>query len=157
MNDDSVDLAMQRLARWDKKGDGESVDALRQELQREMENHCGVFRTQDVLADGVEKIKTIEQRLQDVRIKDHSKIFNTARIEALELENLVELALATVISAEARKESRGAHSRVDYPDRDDVHWMKHSLYSSKGYSLDFKPVRTKPLSVEAFPPKKRVY
>ena len=80
-----------------------------------------------------------------------------ARIEALELENMVELALATVVSAEARKESRGAHSRVDFPDRDDVHWMKHSLYSKQDYRLDYKPVRTKPLSVESFPPKKRVY
>ena len=95
--------------------------------------------------------------MHDVRIKDQSKVFNTARIEALELENMVDLALATVVSAEARTESRGAHSRVDFPDRDDEHWMKHSLFSKEGYRLDYKPVRTKPLSVEAFPPKKRVY
>ena len=157
MNASAIDSAMQRLARWDQQGDGESVDGLREELQREMENHCGVFRIADVLAEGVEKIKRIEQRLHDVRIKDHSKIFNTARIEALELENMVDLALATVISAEARTESRGAHSRIDYPDRDDVHWMKHSLFSKEDYRLDYKPVRTKPLSVEPFPPKKRVY
>jgi len=157
MNSASTDFALQRLARWDKQGDGESVDELRDELQREMEHNCGVFREAGSLAQGVEKIKRIEQRLADVRIKDHSKIFNTARIEALELENMVDLALATVISAEARTESRGAHSRVDFPDRDDVHWMKHTLYTKVGYHLDYKPVRTKPLSVEAFPPKKRVY
>ena len=157
MNTDSVDFAIQRLARWDQRGDGESVDALRDELQREMENHCGVFRTAEVLQEGVAKIKQIEQRLKDARIKDHSQVFNTARIEAMELENMVDLALATIVSAEAREESRGAHSRVDFQDRDDVHWMKHSLYSKEGYKLDYKPVRTKPLSVEAFPPKKRVY
>jgi len=157
LNDNSVDSALQRLARWEQTGEGESVDVLREELQREMEHHCGVFREATSLTQGVEKIKDIEQRLRDVRIKDHSKIFNTARIEALELENMVDLALATVISAEARTESRGAHSRVDFPDRDDVHWMKHTLYSKAGYHLDYKPVRTKPLSVESFPPKKRVY
>jgi len=157
MNPASIEAAMQRLARWDKQGEGEFVDDLRDELQREMEHHCGVFRESDSLAQGVEKIKRIEKRLADVCIKDQSKIFNTARIEALELENMVELALATVVSAEARTESRGAHSRVDFPDRDDVHWMKHTLYSKAGYHLDYKPVRTKPLSVESFPPKKRVY
>jgi len=154
---DSVDQALQRLARWDQTGAGESVDNLRMELQREMENHCGVFRSAEVLQDGVAKIKALEQRLRDARIKDHSKIFNTARIEAMELENMVDLALATVISAAARQESRGAHSRVDFPERDDVHWMKHTLYFKTGYKLDYKPVRTKPLSVDSFPPQKRVY
>ncbi|TNF35085.1 MAG: succinate dehydrogenase flavoprotein subunit, partial [Gammaproteobacteria bacterium] len=88
---------------------------------------------------------------------DRSSLFNTARVEALELENLMEVAMATVYSAAVRTESRGAHSRIDYPERDDVHWMKHTLYFSEANKIDFKPVRTKPMSVPSFPPKARVY
>jgi succinate dehydrogenase / fumarate reductase flavoprotein subunit len=154
---DSVDRAMQRLQRWDKNGDGESVDQLRTELQKVMEDHCGVFRNQEVMRDGVNKVKSIELRLQDARLKDHSRVFNTARVEALELENLVDNALATVISALHREESRGAHSRIDFPGRDDTRWLRHSLYFKQDYRLDYKPVRSKPLSVESFPPKERVY
>jgi succinate dehydrogenase / fumarate reductase flavoprotein subunit len=75
----------------------------------------------------------------------------------MELENLMEIAMATVTSALARRESRGAHSRIDYPERDDVHWLRHSLFSLEGDSMDFKPVRMKPLTVDSFPPKKRTY
>ena len=157
MKPDSVERAMSRLTRWEQTGDGESVDALRNELQKAMEDHCGVFRVKDVLQQGVDKVAAIERRLQDVRLKDHSKIFNTARIEALELENLVDVALATVCSALAREESRGAHSRVDFPKRDDQKWLKHTLYFKEGRKLDFKPVRLKPLTVEPFIPKERVY
>ena len=98
----------------------------------------------------------LNERMHHARLRDHSKVFNTARIEALELENLMSLGQATVASALARKESRGAHSRMDYPDRDDMHWMKHSLYFEDG-RVEYKPVRTKPLSVDSFPPKPRVY
>jgi len=157
MKPDSVERAMSRLTRWEQTGDGESVDGLRNELTKAMEDHCGVFRVQDVLQQGVDKVAAIERRLQDVRLQDHSKIFNTARIEALELENLVDVALATVCSALAREESRGAHSRVDFPKRDDQKWLKHTLYSKEGRKLDFKPVRLKPLTVEPFIPKERVY
>ncbi len=153
----SVETAVTRLSRWDDTSEGESVDVLRAELQKEMEDHCGVFRTEEILREGVEKIRAIKARMVNARLKDQSKIFNTARVEALELENLVEIALATVHSAYARKESRGAHSRVDFPDRDDKAWMKHSLFFMEGERLDYKPVRTKPLTVETFPPKPRVY
>ena len=157
VNWDSVDAAMQRLTRWEDSSEGESIVDIRNDLQREMESHCGVFRTEEVLKDGVEKIRAIKARMPNARLKDHSKVFNTSRIEALELENLVEVALATVHSAYSRKESRGAHSRVDFPERDDKNWMKHSLFFMEEERMDYKPVRTKPLTVETFPPKERVY
>ncbi len=153
----TIESAMHRLTRWDKKGEGETVESLRAELQKEMEDHCGVFRTEEILSEGVKKMEAIKARLPDVRLRDHSRVFNTARIEALELENLVDVAVATVHSAYTRKESRGAHSRVDYPIRDDKNWMKHTLFFRAGSRIDFKPVRLKPLSVESFPPKERVY
>ena len=154
---DSVDRALERLARWERKGDGETVDGLRDELQRTMEEYCGVFRTEEVLREGVARVEALEARLQHVTLRDHSRVFNTARIEALELENLMDVALAAVTSALARRESRGAHSRIDYPERDDERWLKHSLFFKEGRQLDYKPVRMKPLSVEPFPPKERVY
>lgn len=157
VSEQSIEAAMARLTRWDKRGDGESVDSLRDELQRTMEKYCGVFRTEAVLTEGVEKILALEQRLHHVTLKDHSRVFNTARIEALELENLMELAIATVCSALKRTESRGAHSRMDYPERDDERWMKHSLFHKQGRRIEYKPVRTKPISVDTFPPKPRVY
>ena len=154
---DSVDSAMQRVSRWAQTGDGESVSQLRGELQRVMEEDCGVFRTEEILLKGLQRVREIANRLADVRISDQSMVFNTARIEALELENLIDLGLATVTSALARQESRGAHSRVDFPERDDEKWLKHSLYSKQDDSLEYKPVRMKPMSVDPFPPKPRVY
>jgi succinate dehydrogenase / fumarate reductase flavoprotein subunit len=157
MNEASVDRAMQRLQRWDQQGEGESVKQVRDDLTKVMEDHCGVFRTEDVMAEGVEQIKAIRERLPGVRLTDTSKVFNTARIEAMELENLVDIGMATMMSALARQESRGAHSRMDYTERDDKQWLKHSLYFLEDDRLDFKPVRTKPLTVDSFPPKARVY
>jgi len=157
LNQAGVDAVLARMARWEQKGDGESVDELRCELQKVMEDHCGVFREESVLREGVNRVMAIEKRLVDARLRDHSRVFNTARVEALELENLVEVALATAVSALARKESRGAHSRVDYPDRDDVHWLRHSLFYKQDYQLDYKPVHMKPITVDSFPPKERVY
>ncbi len=157
LDESSLEEPLARLSRWDQKGTGETVAGIKQELQATMEKYCSVFRTEDVLQEGLKEILGLEERMRDVRLQDHSKIFNTARIEALELENLMDLAIATVASALERKESRGAHSRIDYPDRDDAHWLKHSLFYKKDRRLEYKPVRLKPMSVDTFPPKERVY
>ena len=154
---DAADPARARLARIDAAGSGESVAEVANELRRTMQGHCGVFRNQQLLSEGVQKVLALEQRVGRVAIRDKSRIFNTARVEALELENLIEVAKATIVSAEARQESRGAQARSDYPDRDDVHWLKHTLWFREGNRLDFKPVNLKPLSVDAFPPKARTY
>ena len=157
LDDDSVVAAMSRLQRWEKKKTGgESVSALRAELKQVMEDHCGVFRNEEVMREGVAKVEQLAERMRDASISDQSETFNTARVEAMELENLMGVARATIHSALARKESRGAHSRIDYPERDDKAWMRHSLYSLET-GLDYKPVRTRPLSVDSFPPKPRVY
>ena len=155
-DESSVEQAMAHLTRWDQQGDGESVADLRRELQTTMEEYCGVFRTEEVLQQGMEKVLELEKRVANVRLSDHSKVFNTARIEAMELENLIEIGIATVASALARKESRGAHSRMDYPERNDTQWLKHSLFFKEDLRMDYKPVTLKPLSVESFPPKERV-
>ncbi|VAW75949.1 Succinate dehydrogenase flavoprotein subunit [hydrothermal vent metagenome] len=155
--DGASDAAMERLTRWNRQGKGESVPGLRRELAKVMEEHCSVFRNEEVLQQGKDKVLEIRERIRDAYIDDHSQVFNTARIEAMELENLVEIGVATVISALERTESRGAHSRIDYPERDDARWMRHSLYSLDGDKMDYKPVRMKPLTVDSFPPKKRTY
>ncbi|MDR2877769.1 MAG: succinate dehydrogenase flavoprotein subunit [Chromatiales bacterium] len=156
-DESSTERALARLARWDQRRGDESVASLRGELQRTMEHYCGVFRLEEVLREGVDKVLELEQRLEHVSLSDHSRVFNTARLQALELENLMDIALATITCALARQESRGAHTRVDYPERDDERWMKHSLYFKEGQRLDYKPVRMTPRTVEPFPPKPRVY
>ncbi|OQX30191.1 MAG: succinate dehydrogenase flavoprotein subunit [Candidatus Sedimenticola endophacoides] len=157
MNEAAVERAMARLGRWEQTGEGISVRELRDEFRKVMEDHAGVFRTEEIMAEGVEKVKALREKLKDVRLQDQSAVFNTARIEALELENLIDVGLAIALSALGRRESRGAHSRPDYPERDDKNWMSHSLYFAEGDRIEYKPVRTKPLTVESFPPKERVY
>jgi len=154
---DAGDMALERLARLDSATSGEQVADVADKLRKTIQGHCAVFRNEQLLSEGVSKVLELEQRVHRVAIKDKSRIFNTARVEALELENLIEVAKATVVSAEARKESRGAQARSDYPERDDVNWLKHTLWYREGNRLDYKPVNMKPLSVEAFPPKVRTY
>ena len=153
----SVDMSLARLARLDDQKDGESVAQVGEALRKTMQEHCGVFRFPDLLKEGVAKISGIAERVERTEIKDKSKVFNTARVEALELSNLAEVALATMVSAEARNESRGAHARDDFSMRDDNKWLKHTLYFRESRRLDYKPVRLKPLTVESFPPKARTY
>jgi succinate dehydrogenase / fumarate reductase flavoprotein subunit len=154
---DAADQALSRLARLDTSSSGESVAEVGAELRRTMQLHCGVFRFPDSLAEGARKILEVAQRVQSTHIRDKSKVFNTARIEALELDNLMEVAISTMISAEARKESRGAHDRSDFPQRDDANWLKHTMWYKQDNRLEYKPVKLKPLSVESFEPKARVY
>ncbi|MAZ77590.1 MAG: succinate dehydrogenase flavoprotein subunit [Legionellaceae bacterium] len=129
VDNDDVDEALERVHRWDKNKGGESVPELRNEIQELMQASFGVFRKADLMADGLKKLQDMKARLEKASIEDHSSAFNTARIEALELDNLLEVALATAAAANWRKESRGAHSRVDFPKRDDEHYLKHSIYT----------------------------
>jgi succinate dehydrogenase / fumarate reductase flavoprotein subunit len=154
---DAADAPLARLARLDAASGGESVPEVAATLRKAMQGHCGVFRNQQLLSEGVRQVLEIAERVERVAIKDKSRTFNTARVEALELYNLIETAKATIVSAEARRESRGAQARSDYPNRDDANWLKHTLWYRDGNRLDYKPVNLKPLSVDAFPPKTRTY
>ncbi len=151
------DSTRARLARLDSATGGERVVDVLNDLRRTMQAHCGVFRFPEDLQAGVEKVKVLAARAGRTFIGDKSKVFNTARVEALELENLIETAMSTIVSAEARKESRGAQARSDFPDRDDKNWMKHTLWYKEGNRLEYKPVHQKPLSVETMEPKVRTY
>src|SRR5690349_19782304 len=153
----AADYSRSRVARLDGEAKGEPVHDVRGEIQRAMQAHCGVFRFPDLLEQGVAKIRAAAERVKRTGIKDKSKVFNTARVEALELENLIEVARSTMVSANARQESRGAHDRADFPKRDDVNWLKHTLWFRDGDRLEYKPVNLKPLTVETFVPKARVY
>jgi len=154
---DAADFAMSRLAKLETSTGSERVQDVADGIRGAMQKYCGVFRTDELLQAGYQKIMELDERRKHVSFKDKSKVFNTARVEALELDNLIETAKATISSAVARKESRGAHAHRDFEKRDDVNWMKHTLWYSEGNRLDYKPVRTKPLTVETFEPKARTF
>ena len=155
--DEDAEFALGRIARWDRKDGDERIEKLREEMRDTLQSHFGVFRTEKNMRAGWEKFQALSARLPNAAIRDRSKIFNTTRLEALELENLCLIARATLISAMARTESRGAHARDDFKERDDANWIRHTLYFSEGDRLDYRPVQMKPLTGEPFPPKPRTY
>ncbi len=160
ISDASIAQASKRLTRWNTHKGGESVSDLRLELQTIMQLDFGVFRTGSVMKQGIEKLKTLRERLKKASISDHSAVFNTARIEALEFDNLMEVALATAFCCENRLESRGAHSREDYPKRDDKHWLKHTVFfpsMEDQESIGYRAVNQKPLIMDPMVPKERTY
>ncbi len=163
----AADATLARLARLDSCKDGEYAQDIANDMRAIMQTHAGVFRSQESMDEGVRKIAALRSRIGNIGLKDNSKVFNTARVEALEVENLMEAAQATMESAAARKECRGAHLVRDYEHdvthptcplgRNDAEWMKHTLWYMDGNRLDYKPVRMKPLTAETVPPKPRTF
>ena len=162
--DDAADRTLARLARLESAKNGEYAQDVANDIRSTMQRHAGVFRTQASMDEGVRKIAEIRERVKAIGLKDNSKVFNTARIEALEVENLIECAQATMESAAARKESRGAHTVDDYADtpenpngRNDRDWLKHTLWHSASNSLTYKPVNLNPLTVASVELKVRTF
>lgn len=156
-SDSDVDQAMGRLDRLNSSKDGEAVAPLRKELQTVMQNFFGVFRTGEKMREGVASLAALRPRIENLHLRDKSQAFNTARLEALELQNLLEVAESTAVAAEVRTESRGAHAREDYPERDDANWLCHSLFFPDGKRMGRRSVNFTPKTVDTFEPVKRTY
>lgn len=151
---DEIEKALERLHRWNNNEKGESVDSIRSELQKVMQNDFGVFRSSEPMQAGFKKLEQLQERLKHASINDKSLCFNTSRVEALELDNLMASAISTAYLANERKESRGAHARYDFPDRDDKNWLKHSIYFEDG-RITFRPINMKPTEVNPIKLKER--
>ncbi len=156
-SDTDLEQAMSRAERWESSKDGEDPVTIRKDLQKIMQNHFGVFRTGDLLEEGNAMLSEIEERLKSAHLSDKSDVFNTERVECLELENLMQVARATATASKYREESRGAHFRVDFPERDDENWLTHTLYCPESETMGKRAVNMQPKEVDAFPPKARVY
>lgn len=154
---ESLDFSLDRINKLESRTSGEKTQDIGNAIRVSMQAHCGVFRTLELLREGVGQIEEISKQADHIFFKDKSKVFNTARVEALELANMTEVARATINSAANRTESRGAHALNDHPERDDENWLKHTLFYSEGSRLEYKPVQLKPLTVESFPPKARTF
>ena len=164
---DGADRTLARLNQLQESKEGTYAQDIAGDIRASMQQHAGVFRTQKGMDEGVVKINAIRERVSSVTLQDKSKVWNTARMEALEVDNLIEVAQATMTSAAARHECRGAHTVYDYehpadhPEcplgRNDKEWMKHTLWHSADNSLTYKPVNLKPLTVESVPPKVRTF
>src|SRR5471030_2959217 len=154
---DDIDVSLERMNRWNNTRSGEDPVAIRKDLQTCMQHNFSVFREGDAMAEGLEQLKVIRERLKTARLDDTSTEFNTQRVECLELDNLMETAFSTAVSANYRTESRGAHSRFDFPDRDDANWLCHTLYQPETESMTRREVNMQPKLRAAFPPKARTY
>lgn len=157
VNEDNIASSLERYQRWESSKDGENPNEIRAEMQRVMQDDFGVFRTGEVMEKGLKRLEELRVKLQHAKLSDKSDVFNTDRVTALELDNLMATAYATAKSALSRTESRGAHSREDYPDRDDKNWIKHTTYVADKDTIDYRPVNNKPKHVDTFEPIERVY
>jgi succinate dehydrogenase / fumarate reductase flavoprotein subunit len=155
--DADVDAALERLNRWESNSQGEDPVQIRKDLQQCMQMNFSVFREGKAMAEGLAQLKEIRERLKHAKLSDNSKEFNTQRIECLELDNLMETAYATAVAANYRTESRGAHSREDFLDRDDANWLCHTVYDPNTEEMSKRDVNMEPKFREAFPPKARTY
>jgi succinate dehydrogenase / fumarate reductase, flavoprotein subunit len=154
--EEDIEAAFARVQRWNTTQKGEDVNAIRRAMQKVMQTDFGVFRVERSMSEGLHKLQQLREQLKHAALTDTSQIFNTARIEALELDNLMEVAYVTAVAALTRRESRGAHSREDYPKRDDQNWLKHLLCFSDG-QVGYRAVNMQPHSVAGFMPTERVY